>query len=398
MPDHTQLEAWAILCEEIARFPEMYRTPLVLCYLEAMSYQAAAAILGVTEDTVRGRLARARTRLRKSLARRGVEFPTIVAATRPAIAAVVVRHELVQATAHAAIALSTGGAASLGVISRSALSWYETTSKTMMLTKLKALAAALVLGVIAAGAIVSAQPPAGGRAESAEPATKVQRPPTAVSVQQGDSTVDQIPVDGRGGKMEITVDQNRLCIVNVYSTDEGVNQDFLHNFATVNILPEIKRIRGIGTARILGNRAYAMRIWLNPDRMRAYNLSSDDIMKALSEQEHDRLARRLGQATGTTSQSNEYVLTYIGRYNKPEQYENIILKANPDGEILRLKDVGEVELGPQFFDIYSDIDGHPSAAIVLKQAPGSNAAEVIEAIKKKLEQIKKESFPPGMNF
>jgi hydrophobic/amphiphilic exporter-1 (mainly G- bacteria), HAE1 family len=92
------------------------------------------------------------------------------------------------------------------------------------------------------------------------------------------------------------------------------------------------------------------------------------------------------------------VLTLIGRYNKPEPYENIVLKANPDGEILRLKDVGEVELGAQFFDIYSDVDGHPSAALVLKQAPGSNAAEVIGAIKEELEQTKKESFPPGMNF
>ena len=107
---------------------------------------------------------------------------------------------------------------------------------------------------------------------------------------------------------------------------------------------------------------------------------------------------RLGQATGKTSQSKEYVLTYIGRFNKPEQYANIILKANPHGEILRLKDVGEVELGPQFFDIYSDINGHPAASIVLKQAPGSNAAEVIESIKTELEQIKKESFPPGMDY
>src|SRR5262249_24354395 len=105
-----------------------------------------------------------------------------------------------------------------------------------------------------------------------------------------------------------------------------------------------------------------------------------------------------GQATGKTSQSKEYVLTYIGRYNKPEQYANIVLKANPDGEILRLKDIGEVELGPQFFDIYSDINGHPAASIVLKQAPGSNAAEVIEEIKAELEKIKKESFPPGMEY
>ena len=121
-------------------------------------------------------------------------------------------------------------------------------------------------------------------------------------------------------------------------------------------------------------------------------------MKALSEQSMIGSPGRLGQATGKTSQSKEYVLTYVGRYNKPEQYENIILKANPDGEILRLKDVGQVELGPQFFDIYSDINGHPAASIVLKQAPGSNAAEVIEEIKAELEQIKKESFPPGMDY
>jgi HAE1 family hydrophobic/amphiphilic exporter-1 len=92
------------------------------------------------------------------------------------------------------------------------------------------------------------------------------------------------------------------------------------------------------------------------------------------------------------------VLTYIGRFNKPEQYEDIILRANPEAEILRLKDVAEVELGSQFFDIYSDINGHPAASIVLKQAPGSNASEVIESIKEELEKIKKESFPPGMDY
>jgi hypothetical protein len=107
---------------------------------------------------------------------------------------------------------------------------------------------------------------------------------------------------------------------------------------------------------------------------------------------------RPGQATGKTSQSKEYVSTYIGRSNKPEQYANIILKARPDWEILRLKDVGQVELGPQFFDIYSDLNGHPSAAIVLKQLPGWSAGIVIEAVKKNLEQIKAAAFPPGMNI
>ena len=166
---------------------------------------------------------------------------------------------------------------------------------------------------------------------------------------------------------------------------KAIDQNFLYNYAFVNILPEIKRVRGIGSATILGSRTYAMRVWLNLDRMRAYNVSADDVMKALAEQSMIGSPGRLGQATGRTSQTVEYVLTWVGRYNKPEQYENIILKANPDGEILRLKDVAKVELGSSYYDIYSDIDGHPSAAIVLKQIPGTNAAAVIEEVKEKLD-------------
>ena len=206
------------------------------------------------------------------------------------------------------------------------------------------------------------------------------------------------PLVVREGILVSQVVPSMLMYVNIYSTDPNADQKDLFNFANVYVMPRLKRIKGMGIPRNLGNRIFAMRVWLNPDRMRAYNVSSEDVMKALSEQSVIGSPGRLGQATGKTSQSKEYVLTYIGRYNKPEQYENIILKANPDGEILRLKDVGQVELGPQFFDIYSDINGHPAASIVLKQAPGSNAAEVIEAIKTELEQIKKESFPPGMDY
>ncbi len=189
-----------------------------------------------------------------------------------------------------------------------------------------------------------------------------------------------------------------LMYVNIYSTDPGHNQDFLYNYAFVNVVPEIKRVRGIGSANILGSRAMAMRVWLNLERMRAYNVSADDVMKAVSAQSMLGSPGRLGQATGRTSQTVEYVLTWVGRYNKPEQYENIVLKANPDGEILRLKDVAEVELGPSYYNIYSDMDGHPSAAIVLKQIPGTNAAVVIEQVKEKLKEIKESSFPPGMDF
>jgi len=206
------------------------------------------------------------------------------------------------------------------------------------------------------------------------------------------------PLVEREGIIVMQAMTSMLMYVNVFSTSKGVDQNFLYNYANVNILPEIKRIRGVGSATILGSRQYAMRVWLDLDRMRAYNLSSDDIMKSLGQQSMIGSPGRLGQATGKTSQTVEYVLTYVGRYNKPDQYENIILKANPDGEILRLKDVAKIELGASYYNIYSDIDGNPSAAIVLKQTPGSNAAVVIEEVKEKLEQIKEDSFPPGMDF
>ncbi len=202
----------------------------------------------------------------------------------------------------------------------------------------------------------------------------------------------------REGILVSQVVPSMLMYVNVYSTDPSANQTFLYNFVNVNILPVIKRIQGMGLPRNLGNRAFAMRVWLNPDRLRAYKLSTEDVMKALAEQSVIGSPGRLGQATGRTSQSREYVLTYIGRYNKPEQYGNIILKANPEGEILRLRDVAEIELGSEFFDIYSDVNGHPAASIVLKQSPGSNASVVIEEVKKALEQIKKDTFPPGMDY
>jgi HAE1 family hydrophobic/amphiphilic exporter-1 len=206
------------------------------------------------------------------------------------------------------------------------------------------------------------------------------------------------PLVQREGIIVNQIMPSMLMYVNVFSTAEGVDQKFLYNYASNNIVPEIQRIRGLGRVRILGSRTFAMRVWLKLDRMRAYNMSSEDVMKALAEQSVIGSPGRLGQATGKTSQSVEYVLTYQGRYNKPEQYANIILKANPEGEILRLKDVADVELGSEFFDIYSDVDGRPSAAIVLKQNPGSNAAAVIHEVKERLKEIKADSFPPGMDY
>ncbi|TWT51138.1 Efflux pump membrane transporter BepE [Rubripirellula amarantea] len=206
------------------------------------------------------------------------------------------------------------------------------------------------------------------------------------------------PIVEREGIIVMQNMTSMLMYVNVFSTDPNVDQNYLYNYATVNILNEIKRIPGVGMASILGNRSYAMRVELDLDRMRAYQVDAEDVMKALDEQSMIGSPGRLGQATGSTSQTLEYVLTWIGRYDKPEQYGEIILRATPEGEILRLGDVAKVSLGSSFYDLYSDIDGLPAAAIVLKQTPGSNAADVIEKVKAKVEEIKQKQFPPGMDY
>lgn len=191
---------------------------------------------------------------------------------------------------------------------------------------------------------------------------------------------------------------NMLMYVNLFSKDKGADEKFLYNYASVNIVNELLRLPGVGSAKILGSRQYAMRVWLKPDRMRAYNVSTEEVMKALEEQSIIGSPGRIGQSSGKRSQSLEYVLTYEGRYNEAEQYENVIIRANPDGEILHLKDVANIELGSEFYDIYSNLDNHPSAAITLKQTYGSNANDVIKEVKEKLEEIKKASFPPGMDY
>ncbi|MGO4919472.1 efflux RND transporter permease subunit [Maribacter spongiicola] len=193
------------------------------------------------------------------------------------------------------------------------------------------------------------------------------------------------------------VQPSMLMYVNLYSNNEADNELFLYNYAYTKIVPEIQRIDGIASAQILGSRKYAMRVWLKPDRMRAYNVSAEEVMEAMQEQSIIARPGRLGGSSGKKSQSLEYVLTYEGRYNEPEQYENIIVRANEEGEILKLKDIAEVELGSEFFDIYSNLDGHPSASMILKQTVGSNGKDVIDAVKVKLEELKV-NLPPGLDY
>lgn len=223
-----------------------------------------------------------------------------------------------------------------------------------------------------------------------------------VAVVNVKTRVDQVmnnlpPLVQREGVIISPIQPSMLMYVNLYSTDKNADEKFLYNYANVHLLPELQRISGMGRAQILGSRQYAMRIWLKPDRMRAYNVSTEDVLAAIDEQSLIGRPGRLGQASGKTAQSLEYVLTYKGRYNKPEEYEDIIIKANTEGEILKLGEIAEVELGSEFFDIYSNKDGYPAASIVLKQNFGSNASKVIDLVKEKLVELEAD-FPPGMDY
>ena len=206
------------------------------------------------------------------------------------------------------------------------------------------------------------------------------------------------PIVVREGVKITREESNMLLYVNIFSDDPNLDVNFLYNFADINMLSELKRVNGVGFADVLGDREYAMRVWLKPDRMQAYSVSSDDVMKALGEQSLEASPGRLGESSGKKSQAFEYVLKYPGRYTTKEQYENIVVKANSDGQLLRIKDIGEVEFGNTYYDLYTKLNGKASAAIVIKQSYGSNASEVIKNVKAKLEEIKGSSFPKGMDY
>lgn len=213
------------------------------------------------------------------------------------------------------------------------------------------------------------------------------------------SVVNKLPpLVVREGVKITREESNMLMYINLFSKDPKMDQKFLFNFADINVLSELKRVDGVGVADILGNREYAMRIWLKPDRMLAYHISAEEVMKALDEQSLEASPGKTGESSGKRSQSFEYVLKYSGRFTTKEGYENIILRAGTNGELLRLKDVATIEFGSSMYDIYSNLNGRSSAAITVKQSYGSNASQVIKDIKAKMEEIKKSSFPKGLDY
>ncbi|MGG1923961.1 efflux RND transporter permease subunit [Chryseobacterium sp. NRRL B-14798] len=222
----------------------------------------------------------------------------------------------------------------------------------------------------------------------------------AVNVQNRvSSVVNKLPpLVVREGVKITREEPNMLMYINLYSDDPKADQKFLFNYADINVMSELRRVSGVGFADILGTREYAMRIWLKPDRLTAYNISADEVMESLNEQSLEASPGKTGESSGKRSQSFEYVLKYPGRFNNEKDYGNTILKAKPNGESVRLKDVADIEFGSSMYDIYSTLNGKPSAAITVKQSYGSNASDVIKNVKALMKDLEKNNFPKGMHY
>ncbi|MDF2157781.1 efflux RND transporter permease subunit [Algoriphagus sp. CAU 1675] len=222
----------------------------------------------------------------------------------------------------------------------------------------------------------------------------------AVNVQNRVATVvDELPEEViRAGVMTEKEVNSMLLYLNLITSDPAQDEKFVYNFADINILPELKRIDGVGFAEIMGMKDYAMRVWLKPDRLAAYDISPQDVTEAIQNQNVEAAPGKSGISSDRDPQALQYVLKYTGKFNEEEEYRNITLKALPDGSLLKLKDVADIEFDALDYNMMSMTDGRPSASIMLKQRPGSNAREVIANIKEKMDELEGTSFPPGMSY
>ncbi|MGE5187110.1 MAG: efflux RND transporter permease subunit, partial [Acidobacteriota bacterium] len=189
-----------------------------------------------------------------------------------------------------------------------------------------------------------------------------------------------------------------LMYVSLYSTNHDHDEKFLYNFADINLLAELKRVPGVGLARIMGAKDYAMRIWIKPDKLASYGVSVDEVLAALRAYNIEAAPGTVGENSGRGHAQLQYTLTYRGKFAEPSDYRTIPIRASEDGTLLRVQDVADVELGSMYFDNETKLDGRPAAAIELRQRPGSNARDVIAEVKQRLAKLKRDAFLPGMDY
>jgi len=218
----------------------------------------------------------------------------------------------------------------------------------------------------------------------------------AVNVQSRVSrAVSQLPQEVVQAGISTQKQQNSMIMVPlIYSSDTAYDETFLQNYAKINIIPELQRVPGVGQAMVFGAKDYSMRIWLKPDRLMAYNLSAQEVLNSVKEQNIEAAPGRFGQSSHA---SFEYVLKYKGKLTENEDYENIIIKALPDGSVIKLKDVARVEFGSFAYSANTMIEGKPGIGIAIFQTAGSNANDILTEAEKVMQKASA-SFPKGIEY
>ena len=188
-----------------------------------------------------------------------------------------------------------------------------------------------------------------------------------------------------------------LQVIQIYSPKGSYDALFLSNYATINIVDAISRIKGVGQASLFGPLDYSLRIWLDPDKLSSLALSPSDVITAVQGQNVQAALGRIGAAPVSNDQQLQLTIKTQGRLVKTEEFEAIILRTNPNGSVVRIKDVARVELGAKSSDRYSRFNGAPAASIGIYQSPGANAVQVTEAVRKTLEELKTR-FPNDLAY
>ena len=185
-----------------------------------------------------------------------------------------------------------------------------------------------------------------------------------------------------------------IMFLDLISTEAVYDETFLQNYAKINIIPELQRVKGVGQAVVFGVKDYAMRVWLKPDRLVAYGLSPQEVLTAIRDQNVEAAPGRIGESS---AESFEYVIKYKGKFTKPEEFDQIVLKANADGSAILLKDVARLEFGSFTYSGNTKVDGKSATGIAIYQTAGSNANDIQIAMLDIMEKASK-SFPKGIHY
>jgi hydrophobic/amphiphilic exporter-1 (mainly G- bacteria), HAE1 family len=206
--------------------------------------------------------------------------------------------------------------------------------------------------------------------------------------------VSQIPAEVVQAGISTQKQQNSMINVTLlYSTDSAYDEKFLQNYAKINVIPEIQRVPGVGQAQVFGAKDYSMRIWLQPDRLASNNISVQEVLSAIHDQNVEAAPGRLGEGS---SASFEYIIKYKGKLSQNKDYEDIIIKAGADGSIIRLKDIARVEFGAFTYSSNAMVQGRPGTGLGIFQTAGSNANDILIAIDEVMKNASAK-FPKGIH-